>query len=145
MHFSRFRAAAVFFIASALIPGAVSWCRMIDGDDDDRCEWLGTAPYCGKTSLKIGDTDNKGRHLLACYQISKECYDDYGSGCHFGYKRLWCWSTKPKPEEPTPTDPNEIPDYDPHDGFGDLESNVFAGTTHGVRSRESVVIDIELN
>lgn len=54
-------------------------------------------------------------------------------------------STKPKPEEPTPTDPNEIPDYDPHDGFGDLESNVFAGTTHGVRSRESVVIDIELN
>lgn len=103
-------------IALWSIPGAVATLEW----NGKQCEWYGWAPNCGTvgTAMNEMDRDSKGnpRNLVittehqnketACEKLGFEpvyvkygfltvkgqnrCEDEYGSGCTFGYKRLWC-------------------------------------------------------
>ncbi|KAL2075007.1 hypothetical protein VTL71DRAFT_8787 [Oculimacula yallundae] len=68
------------------------------------CQWYGEAPSCGSSNFSWGDYDGDEKlvattkwhnihQLLHTKDINKACYDEYGGGCVWGYKRLWCKKT----------------------------------------------------
>ncbi|KAL2069183.1 hypothetical protein VTL71DRAFT_15521 [Oculimacula yallundae] len=86
-------------LASAFLPGVLSNCSQ---GYKKFCRWEGTAPSCGGSGWNVGQSDDGVRYLDVStkdssindlYRQSKvtsDCYNDYGSSCYSGYKRLWC-------------------------------------------------------
>lgn len=101
-------------VALWAIPGAVATLEW----NGNQCQWYGNAPNCGAAGDDPDELDTRlGRKTLvittehqdkraACDKLGfkpayvrfgfttvrgdNRCEDEYGSGCLFGYKRLWC-------------------------------------------------------
>ncbi|RMJ17167.1 hypothetical protein BHE90_001913 [Fusarium euwallaceae] len=86
-----------------LARGALAGCTF----HNRKCEWVGTAPFCGHHADHGGHlgidpphqgwltaTDTEDENIDELYERKgsefKECYNDYGKGCWTGYKALYC-------------------------------------------------------
>ncbi|KAJ5366128.1 hypothetical protein N7541_000069 [Penicillium brevicompactum] len=96
MHIYKALIAAAFYVA-----GIQASCNNEDGSGS--CYWRGTSPSCFKGDGYGDLCDNIGGEWLNQHtkdvsvsdlykagKISEQCYSDYGAGCWWGGKYLWC-------------------------------------------------------